>query len=194
MKTQHATWLGAALLLALPTSSWAASISGKVTAKRKKYQENVVVYVEKASGNFAPTGKAVMHQKNQAFAPFVLPVVKGTTVDFLNDDNTQHNVFSPDGEGYNLGTWGAGQTRSYTFKKEGVYTQLCKMHPSMLGYIVVVQNPYYAVTKADGSFEIKDVPPGDYTLAVWSERMKADKVPVKVSASGASGVTIALKH
>ena len=80
------------------------------------------------------------------FIPFALPVVKGSTVTFLNNDNTGHNVYSPDHEKYNLGKWSKGQTRKRKFSRLGVYTQLCKMHPSMLAYVIVLQNPYFVVT------------------------------------------------
>lgn len=185
--------IAAALMMLLPASAQAATISGKVVFRAKKYLKNAVVYIAQAKGKFKPHTK-VMNQKNQKFQPKVLPVVKGATVKFLNEDNTKHNVFSPDHEKYNLGTWPKGQTKSYTFKHAGVYTQLCKMHPSMLGYIVVLQNPMYAVTRADGSFTIKNVPPGKYNVAVWSERLRADKTPVKVSGKGVKGLAIHLKH
>jgi len=186
--------VAAALIAVAPAASHAATISGKVVAKAKKFQKNVVVYVEKATAKGPAHLTAEMHQKNQTFQPFVLPVVKGTTVTFFNEDNTKHNVFSPDGGGYDLGTWTKGQTRTHKFDKLGVYTQLCRMHPSMLAYIVVLQNPYYAVTTPSGEFTIKNVPDGSYTLKVWSERMKAAPVPVKVHGGGAAGVTITLTH
>lgn len=168
----------------------AGSISGKVDAK-KKYRKNTVVYLDKVPGKHAAPKKAVrMDQKGQKFRPKVLPVVAGSTVEFVNSDNTGHNVFSPDNEKYDLGTWGKGEHRSRKFAKQGVYTQLCKMHPSMIGYIVVLQNPYFAVTKKDGSFEIANVPPGTYTLKVWNERKKAKAVKVTVKAGETAEATI----
>ena len=123
-----------------------------------------------------------MDQRNQEFIPFVLPVVKGTTVEFLNNDNSGHNVFSPDGEKYDLGTWPKGEMRSYTFEKTGTYAQLCKMHASMLAFIVVLESPYFAVTSKDGAFQIDNVPPGTYTLKIWHERGDAEPASVTVRA------------
>ena len=79
------------------------------------------------------------------FIPHVLPVVAGTTVKFLNSDPTPHNVFSPDNEKYNLGTWPQGQSKDYVFSKctkfPCVYTQLCRVHPEMEGFVVVAAEP-----------------------------------------------------
>lgn len=177
-------------LIASPGAQ-AGDISGKLTASRAKYAKNAVVYLEGAAGTFAPSAEPVaMDQKNQVFVPFVLPVLKGSTVKFLNSDNTGHNVFSPDGEEYDLGSWGKGESRDYTFKKAGAYTQLCKMHPSMIAYVVVLENPFFAVTGEDGSFEIKDVPAGEYTVKTWHERKKVAPAPVKVPESGTVEVAL----
>jgi hypothetical protein len=115
----------------------------------------------------------------------VLPVIAGATVRFLNDDPTAHNVFSPDNEKFNLGTWPQGQTKEYTFSKctkfPSVYTLLCRVHPEMEGFIVVLQNPFFAVTGKDGRYTIEGVPAGSYTLAVWHAKAKAPSKPVTVA-------------
>lgn len=175
------------------------SIEGTVSAKRKKFRKDVVVYVEEAPGEFPPPKEhLVMDQKNLVFVPHVLPVLRGTTVDFLNSDEVRHNVFSPDNEKYNLGTWPQGKVRSYTYDKCGSdklcsYTQLCNVHPEMEAFVVVLQNPYFAVTGDDGSFKIEKVPPGKYTVVVWSEKYSTQKVEVEVEAGKASQLTFELK-
>jgi len=95
------------------------------------------------------------------FIPHVLPILKGTTVDFLNSDEVRHNIYSPDdvADNVNLGTWFKGEARSFTFDKLGVATMKCNVHSDMLAYIIVLQNPYYAkVNRRDGSFSIQNVP------------------------------------
>lgn len=159
-------------------------ITGTVKTGRPS-NANAVVYVVQAPGTFAP--KSVeMNQKEMQFMPHVLPIVAGTTVKFLNSDPTPHNVFSPDNEKYNLGTWPQGQTKDHVFAKCAkapcVYTQLCRVHPEMQGYIVVLENPYFALTDKTGHYEIKDVPPGTYQVAVWFEKGKAQPKPVTVDA------------
>jgi hypothetical protein len=120
------------------------------------------------------------------FIPHVLPVVAGTTVKFQNSDPTPHNVFSPDFEKYNLGTWPKGQSKDYTFSKctkfPCAYTQLCRVHPEMEGFVVVLPNPYFAVSDKEGKFEIKGVPAGQYTVAVWHPKLKAQPKPATVEA------------
>jgi plastocyanin len=185
-----AAFLAASLVPCLACA--AGGIAGKVNAKAAKNKKNVVVFIEKAPYSGTPK-EAELDQKNQVFIPFVLPVVKGTTVKFLNSDATGHNVFSPDGEKFDLGVYNKDEVRNYTFKTEGVYTILCKMHNSMIAYVIALQNPYYAVTGEDGSFKIEGVPPGEYTIKVWSERKKADPVKVTVAEGGSATADIELK-
>lgn len=188
--------------VALPEHAFAAgssaktgTIDGTVGAKRKKHLANTVVYLSEVRGNYpAPSQPAVMDQKNQKFKPFVLPVLRGTTVKFKNSDATGHNVFTPDGEKYDLGVWGKGEERSHTYKKLGVYTQLCRMHPSMIAYVLVLQNPYFAITNSQGAFSIKNVPPGEYQLKLWNERKRADSQKIDVRAGQVSTVALTLKR
>lgn len=161
-------------------------ITGRVKSRyTKRYP--TVVYIEETPGlRFAPPARpAALDQKGKVFKPRVLPVLVGTTVDFFNNDDFEHNVFSPDGEKYNLGKWTKGQVRSYTFKRPGAYVQLCSIHPEMVGYVVVVKTPYFAVAKKDGTFTIPNVPPGNWKLKVWNERFRKKSLnkefPIKVT-------------
>jgi len=168
----------------------AGEIHGKVTCKGVKNSADAVVYVAAVPGKTfpAPAEHVKVDQLNLVFRPHVLPVLVGTTVDFLNSDAVQHNVFSPDAcaDKFNLGTWPQGQTRSYTFKKECVASLLCKVHPEMEAFVVAVPTPYFATTKADGSYTIAGVPDGSYTLKVWHPKLKGAEKSVTVPA-GAAG-------
>ena len=149
------------------------TVHGSIQSTSPKKLLNAVIYIDQISTPVAPSAKhEVMDQKNLLFIPHVLPIIKGTTVDFLNSDNVRHNVFSPSKEQYNLGTWPTGEVKSRTFDKEGVYVQLCNVHAEMEAYIVVLQNPYFCLTKKDGLFKIGKVPAGTYVLKAWQEKLK----------------------
>jgi copper binding plastocyanin/azurin family protein len=137
----------------------------------------------------------VVNQKDLVFVPHIVPVLAGTTVDFLNSDTVRHNVFSPDGEKFNLGTWPKGETRPHTFAKPGVYTLLCNVHPEMEAFVVVLENPFFAFSGKDGSFRIEHVPAGKFTLQAFAgSTLKADPVPVAVTAGGTTTASVTLKH
>ncbi|MBI2896176.1 MAG: carboxypeptidase regulatory-like domain-containing protein [Deltaproteobacteria bacterium] len=169
------------------------SIAGEVSARPAKNRADVVVHVVKAAGSFRPPMQpASINQKVMRFAPHVLAVLRGSTVRFLNSDNVRHNVFSPDGGRYDLGTWGQGEARTRVFAQSGVYRQLCNIHPEMSAFIVVLDNPYFAVTKSDGRFRIDGVPPGSYTLRAWSERLRVVTRPITVTAGGTTSIQMEL--
>jgi plastocyanin len=173
----------------------AGDIHGKVACKGVKDCADAVVYVDAIPGKTFPAPQAhqKVNQQNLVFDPHVLPVLIGTTVDFLNSDTVQHNVFSPDAcaEKFNLGTWPKGQIRSYTFKKDCAATLLCKVHPEMEAFVVAVPTPYHAVAKADGSFKIAEVPDGSYTVKVWHPKLKPAAKPVTVAGDTEVGFEIA---
>ncbi len=178
--------------VALPLA--AGEIHGKVVCKGVRDSSDAVIYVDAIPGKTFPAPKehAKVDQMNLMFIPHVLPVLVGTTVDFLNSDAVLHNVFSPDAcaEKFNLGTWPKGQVRSYTFKKDCVATLLCKVHPEMEGFVVAVPTPYFAVTKADGAYRIADVPDGSYTVKVWHPKLKGTQKAVKVAGATAADFEI----
>jgi plastocyanin len=165
----------------------AGEIHGKVTCAGLRNNASAVVYIDRIPGKTfpAPAAHAKMDQIHMTFDPHVLPILAGTTVDFLNSDSVLHNVFSPDAcaDKVNLGTWPKGQTRSHTFKKECFATLLCIVHPEMEGFVAVLPTPYFAVTSADGSYTIPNVPDGSYTLKVWHPKEKATSKAVTVHGS-----------
>ena len=167
----------AVLLPSLVAGLEPGRIVGRVTVKDAQ-KHPVVVFVPGLSGR-APGPHAerpAMSQKGRVFIPHVLPVAVGTAVEFTNSDPFKHNIFSPDGERYNLGTWEQGRSRTYTFKRPGVYRQLCNIHPEMLAYIVVLETPYFGLTDKEGDFEIASVPSGKYLLRIWGEKLTKEQL------------------
>src|SRR5215467_505405 len=122
--------LMASLVVACSLTAWAGSISGKVTGMKGRS----VVYVDTITGKTFPAPKEhpVMDQKGLLFSPHILAVQQGTTVEFLNSDNVQHNVFwssigNDKKSGHNMGTWPKGEKRPFTFDKPGVVPLLCNV-------------------------------------------------------------------
>jgi plastocyanin len=173
------------LVLAIALPAAAGDLHGKVVCKGAKDCADAVVYVGAIAGKTFPAPKehAKMDQKSMIFVPRVLPVLVGTTVDFLNSDAVLHNVFTPDAcaEKFNLGTWPQGQSKSYTFVKECVAELLCKVHPEMQAFVIAVPTPYFASVKADGSYHIGEAPDGSQTVKVWHPKLKPTEKAVTVS-------------
>jgi plastocyanin len=185
-------------LAALGTASVAlaadGTITGKVDVTPAKYLEETVVYLKGAKApERAPETKS-MDQKAMTFVPHVLVISRGDSVNFLNHDNVAHNVYSPDNEGYNLGSFKQDEQRSYKFQKEGAYTQLCSLHPEMLAFVFVSPGPYAAAVDKKGNFTIAHVPPGTYQLAVWNSHLKAPDKPVTVAAGQTVTENLSLKR
>jgi plastocyanin len=184
------------LVFSMTVEAWAGGvISGTISATQAKLKKDCVVYIDNVAGQWPPTQGAEINQKGLVFIPHVLPVVVGTTINFLNHDNVLHNVFSPDetAEKFNLGTWPPGEVRTYTFNKLGSAALLCNVHTEMEGYVVVLQNPYFAVTDENGNYTIKDVPPGAYTLKIWNKKLKGNPQQIKVQEGGTVKADFAIK-
>jgi hypothetical protein len=122
-------------------------------------------------------------------------VQQGTTVEFLNNDAVQHNVFWPSisgikKEGHNLGTWPKGDKRSFNFDRPGVVALLCNVHPEMSGYIIVSPTPYFSESDAEGNYKIDNVPDGRYNVVAWHEGAKQQTKSVEVVGSGKVDFTL----
>jgi len=170
-----------------PTLKELGTITGFVKGGIPRHQKDAVVYIEKMEREFpAPKYHGVMDQISLTFVPHVLPIMKGTTVDFPNSDyilDIEHNVFSPDdiADKMDLGDWPVGELRNHTFNKLGVAVMLCHLHPDMEAFVVVLQNPFFDKTHEDGKFAIEGILPGEYTLNVWHKRLGADPQKVVVA-------------
>ena len=145
---------------------------------------NVVLYVQSATGTDAdPSSHASMTQDDERFVPHVLPVVRGTTVDFPNADDVFHNVFSlSSARTFDLGRYPKGSAKSVTFEQSGIVQVFCHIHSDMSAIVLVLDNPYFAQPAPTGRYTIDNVPPGDYTVVGWHERIKPVRRTVKVIA------------
>jgi plastocyanin len=173
------------------------TITGTVKVSRARHSGDVVVYLEGENLKKAyppPSEHTALDQKNLVFVPKVLPILKGTTVDFLNSDDVQHNVFAPGKvEKFNLGTWGLGGVKEFTFNKPGEVIILCNVHSEMVAYIVILENSYFAKTDEKGNFRIENIPAGTYQIKTWHEKMKSDPQEVILAEGDAKEVHLELK-
>lgn len=128
--------------------------------------------------------KTVLDQKGCWYMPRVLGLQVGQPLVVLNSDPTMHNVNAqPE---FNIGM-PPGMKATKVFKKPQVMATLkCNVHPWMYGYIGVLEHPFYAVTNADGSFEIKDLEPGKYVIEAWHEKLGTISKEIDVPAAGAT--------
>jgi plastocyanin len=153
----------------------AATLTGRIelTGTRVKDRSGIVIWLERSGTAPAAhvAGHATMTQKNKTFLPHILVVQAGTTVDFPNMDPIFHNAFSSfDGKVFDVGLYPPGTSRSVRFDREGVVRVFCNIHSAMSAVIVVLNQPWFAVSSHDGTFQIQGVPEGDYLLHVYHER------------------------
>jgi plastocyanin len=158
---------------------------------------NVVIYIGSngagqalaAPAALAPR-KPAMAQSEEAFVPHVLPVVVGETVDFPNEDDVFHNVFSLSStRTFDLGRYPKGNSRTVTFSKAGRVDVFCHIHSDMSGIVLVLDNAFFTSPDLTGHFVIDNVPPGDYTVIGWHGRIKPVQQRVHVVAGQTARAT-----
>ncbi len=138
-------------------SAWAGEIKGQVKPQGLRSAGGILVYLPKApkAPGAAARASYVVDQRNLAFIPHMLPVPVGAVVEFPNNDKVDHNVFSlSKAKKFNLGSFKPGQTIKVTFNRPGVVELRCDVHQEMMAYVLVLKNPYFALTATDGSFSI----------------------------------------
>jgi len=201
--------LAMALLLYFPMQAAAGTITGVVKVNGLRSPADILVFLTHAPAPVLdlPRAHFVMDQRNLTFLPHILPIPVGATVDFPNHDQVAHNVFSLSRtKKFNLGSYKPGMSKSVRFDKPGIVELRCDVHAEMRAYILVMKNPYFAVTDARGRFEIPDpalfqklgltkgLAAGKYAVKTWHEKLKSKKQVVTVPAQGALSVQLAVKR
>jgi plastocyanin len=157
----------------------AGEISGRVALfhkklfrkpQRAKEVRDVVVYVTGFTSGPASGALAELDQRGEQFAPRLLPVVAGQEVAFPNRDRIYHNVFSVSPvKSFDLGQYKSSDpAKRARFERPGLVPVYCNIHPHMIAYVVVLENSAYALASPDGSFRIRDVPPGRRLVHAWT--------------------------
>jgi plastocyanin len=160
---------------------------------------NVFVYVKDGLGNRTfdvPKDPVVLDQQGCQYHPHVLGVMAGQTVQIKNDDPTTHNIHPTpkDNREWNESQPPSSPAIEKNFAREEIMLPVkCNQHPWMKMYINVVKTPFYAVTGKDGKYEIKGLPPGDYTIAFVQEKLGEQDQKVTVAAKDTKTVDQSFK-
>ena len=146
---------------------------------------NAFVYIKSGlQGDFPPPSEPVMLDQNGClYTPHVIGIQTGQTLTVRNSDETLHNIHAmpKNNKEFNIGQPVQGLETQKVFDNVEVMVPFkCDVHKWMNSYAGVVDHPYFAVTGADGSFSIPDVPPGDYVVEVWHERLGTQEMNVTV--------------
>lgn len=181
--------LGGALLI-LAAHANAGGLGFEVIDKDGHPVSQVAVYaIPKDSGTMTdalePDRDAVMDQQAGAFVPHILVVETGTKIRFPNSDSVSHHVysFSP-AKAFELPLYKHGAVHEpLTFETPGVVTLGCNIHDDMVGYILIVETPYFAMTDIDGLASFDNLPSGQYSVKVWTPRMRPADLPTSIDAT-----------
>jgi plastocyanin len=161
---------------------------------------NVFVYVKDGLGNRSfdvPKEAVTIDQQGCRYHPHVLGVMAGQNVDVKNDDMTTHNIHPTPA---NNREWNESQPPQAApieknFAREEIMLPVkCNQHPWMKMYVNVVKSPFYAVTDSSGKYEIKGLPPGDYTLAFVQEKLGEQDQKVTLAAKDSKTVDATFKQ
>jgi len=174
---------------------------GKYDSRKFKFVERInyaelhefVVYIDQPPATMpTPPAAAVqvittkkITQKGAMFSPHVLPVVVGTTVEWPNNDEIFHNVFSiSDAKPFDLGLYRHPEIKRVTFDKPGRVDVFCSIHTAMNCVILVLPTPHFAATDEKGRYSITNIPPGTYKVKAWHERLPSQVKEIVVPDSG----------
>jgi plastocyanin len=161
----------------------------EVVVNKNGTLKNVLIYVKEGLGSKkfdAPSSKVTFDQRGCQYSPHVLGIQTGQELDVVNSDPTLHNVhsLSKDNQQFNIAQPKQGMKLTKKFDKAEVFKVKCEVHTWMGAYIGVFNHPFFAVSGDDGSFSLKKLPAGDYTIEAWHEKYGTHTIKVKVGATG----------
>ncbi len=165
--------------------------SEEVVVNKNGTLKNVLVYVKDGLGGKkfpAPAQKVDFNQRGCRYDPHVLGIQTGQELEVINDDPTLHNVHSLSKENpqFNVAQPNKGMKLTKKFDKPETFRVKCEVHTWMGAYIGVFDHPFFAVTSDNGTFTLKGLPAGEYTIETWHEKYGTQTIKVKVGATGAT--------
>jgi hypothetical protein len=160
---------------------------------------NVVVYVKSGLGNYqydVPQEPAILSQKNCMYEPHVMALMTNQPFAVANNDPTMHNVHpmpKQNRQWSNSQPAGSAPLKSNFARPEFAMPVLCNVHPWMRAFVFVFDNPYFAVTSQRGTFELKNLPRGTYTIEAWQENYNAQDQTVTIGAKESKAIAFTFK-
>jgi plastocyanin len=180
----------------LPATAGAAADAGALTVnvvdRLGEPVEQVAVYAVPERPVTSIPAPAVMNQIDRAFVPHILIVQTGAAVEFPNSDSVSHHVysFSP-AKRFELALYKDRVYPPLVFDTPGLVTLGCNIHDDMLGFILVVDTPFFALTDERGNVRFESLPADAYTIRIWTPRAREDDLPAPVDVDlGASATTL----
>jgi plastocyanin len=174
-------------------------MSEEVETDAKGDLSNVVVYIKSGLENRAfptPADTVELDQAGCHYKPHIVALMVNQPLAIVNSDQTTHNIHPTPA---NNRDWNKSQppgaekiTDSFAHEEVAIPVK-CNVHSWMKAYIAVLKNPYFQVTKADGTFEIKNLPPGDYTIAAWQEKYGTTEQKITVGPKESKKVDFVFK-
>jgi plastocyanin len=177
--------LALAAAAALPSPRAPGAVSGKVTATAMAGAGRPwLIYVENGPAQPAEAAsRREMTQKDSLFAPGTIWVRAGDSIDFVNNDNVYHNVFSTTrGAEFDLGLYRGGVKKSVEMRQPGEVDVYCNIHPQMRAKVLVIPSAQAVEAGADGSYSLEKLPPGSYTLVAWTSAHEPARKQIEVKA------------
>ncbi|MBC8008245.1 MAG: methylamine utilization protein [Prolixibacteraceae bacterium] len=175
----------------------AAGVSGSVTdAGGAPVTEAVIYAVALGEKPASASRRGIMDQVNKEYFPLVVPVQVGAAVIFPNKDNIRHHVYSfSAAKPFELKLYSGTPAKPVVFDKPGPVVLGCNIHDWMVGYIYVVDTPYFAKTDTTGSARLEGLPAGEYQLRVWHPYMKGEPaaLSLKLADSGIDNASFRLE-
>jgi plastocyanin len=191
------TFLLALLVALFPFPPTGGTVEGRVVLLRAGTPvpdaSNAVVWIEGARGGGSVPAEGQMKSEQKRFTPRVVLVRPNATVQFPNADSIYHNAFSVSGRNrFDLGLYRSGASREKKFEETGLVRVYCNIHPQMVGFVMVVDSGFAAVTGPDGTFRFDGVPHGSLVVKAWHEESGETQTPVTVGGGSEAPLTIRL--
>jgi plastocyanin len=170
----------------------------EVVTDSKGGLQNVLVFIADGLGDRTfdpPKEPVVISQKGCLYQPRVLAVQANQPIEVVNDDPTSHNIHPTPANNreWNKAELPGAKVEESFAREEIAIPVKCNIHPWMRGYIAVLKNPYFAVTKQDGSFDLPNLPPGTYTIKAWHEKLGTSTQTITITANQTKEISFVFK-